>query len=241
MMSASDVIRIGVVDNDELALGALRSVIASSDAWFRVIWTCALGSVAVRRCLSSATRPQVLVVDMAMEEMSGVELCAKIRRLNAGIGIVGVTSYALGPYRRDLAAAGAQALVSKTDFRGLCEAIRSAAEGRGVGAGCRSSAYDAMAFPDVEDAERDVERAMNAHADSTRAPREGGLFFSAKLSASELRALRLYASGASTADIAALMGVKESTVRTFEKRGIAKLGARSRAHAIALCLTRHLW
>lgn len=240
MMSASDVIRIGVVDNDELALGALRSVIASSDARFRVIWTCALGSVAVRRCLSAATRPQVLVVDMAMEEMSGVELCAKIRRLNAGIGIVGVTSYALGPYRRDLAAAGAQALVSKTDFRGLNEAIRSAAEGRGAGAGCRSSAY-AVAFPHVGDAERDVERAMHVGADSTRASREGGLFFSAKLSAGELRTLRLYASGASTADIAALMGVKESTVRTFEKRGIAKLGARSRAHAIALCLTRHLW
>ncbi|KAA8817418.1 response regulator transcription factor [Bifidobacterium callitrichos] len=234
MKSASEVIRIGVVDNDELALGALRMVIASSDARFRVIWTCALGSIAARRCLSAATRPQVLVVDMAMEEMSGVELCAKIRRLNAGIGIVGVTSYALGPYRRDLAVAGAQALVSKTDFRGLGEAIRSAAEGRGVG--FRSS-LNTVAFPDVGDAER----AMNEHDGSIHASREDGLFFSAKLSASELRTLRLYASGASTADIAALMGVKESTVRTFEKRGIAKLGARSRAHAIALCLTRHLW
>ena len=55
----------------------------------------------------------------------------------------------------------------------------------------------------------------------------------------ERETLRLYADGLNTKEIAGRMGVSVATVATFERRATMKLNARSRAHAIAICIRRH--
>nr|WP_276609245.1 helix-turn-helix transcriptional regulator [Bifidobacterium longum] len=49
----------------------------------------------------------------------------------------------------------------------------------------------------------------------------------------------MYADGSTTKEIAERLGISVATVATFERRVLAKLGARSRAHAISICVKRH--
>ena len=59
------------------------------------------------------------------------------------------------------------------------------------------------------------------------------------LSGKERNTLRMYADGSTTKEIAERLGISVATVATFERHALAKLGARSRAHAISICVKRH--
>ena len=56
----------------------------------------------------------------------------------------------------------------------------------------------------------------------------------------ELEILALVASGRSTAEIARVLWISEETVRTHIRRMHGKLGARTRAHAVAIAFCRGL-
>lgn len=243
------VIGVGVLDNDPYALKILEAMIVRLDPRFAVAWTTELGAVAIRRCLSPARRPDVLVTDMSLRDVAGTEVCRAIRTKTPNVGLVAITSYALDAFRDEAARCGAQALVGKTDLHGLAEAIRRAARGlryvpdaeqdrspavrsNGVereDAGSRS--LDRQVFLDAVDAHALLEDA--ALAGGPRARNAGAL------SAKERETLRRYADGESTREIAAAMGVGVPTIATFERRALGKLGARSRSHAISICVRRH--
>ncbi|NEG79173.1 response regulator transcription factor [Bifidobacterium avesanii] len=217
------VICVGVLDNDPYALKMLESMIVRLDPSFAIAWVTELGAVAISRCLSPAKRPDVLVTDMSLRDVPGTEVCRAIRTKTPRVGLVGITSYALDAFRDEAARCGAQALVGKTDLAGLALAIRGAAAGLASG----------TAFMDAVDAHVLLEDAALA-AGGTGARTGVGA-----LSAKERETLRRYADGETTKEIAAAMGVGVPTVATFERRALAKLGARSRAHAISICVRRH--
>ncbi|NMN00119.1 DNA-binding response regulator [Bifidobacterium sp. DSM 109958] len=239
-------VRIGIVDNDPYALKVLRAVIGRLDPAFEVAWTAELGAVAVSRCLSPARRPDVLVTDMSMRDVSGTDVCRAIRVKTPAVGLVGITSYAVEAFRDEAARCGAQALVSKTDLAALTRAIRAAARGlpydpqrppagssksfesSGAAGPSGAPASDAPAFLTAADAHALLEDASLASPSSRRA-----------LSPKERETLRRYADGENTREVAASLGVSVATVGTFERRALAKLGARSRAHAISICVRRH--
>jgi DNA-binding CsgD family transcriptional regulator len=62
-----------------------------------------------------------------------------------------------------------------------------------------------------------------------------------RLTARELDVLELVAAGYSTAEIAGVLWITEDTVRTHVKRTLARLGARTRAHAVAIAFRERLW
>ncbi|NMM94273.1 DNA-binding response regulator [Bifidobacterium sp. DSM 109957] len=219
-------ISIGVVDNDRLSLRALSMVLGATNG-ICVLWGSTLGMVAVRRCMVPSTCPQVLVVDMAMEDMSGLELCTKIRHHASNVALVCVTSYSLALYEEDASNHGAQALVSKTDFDGIRTAISNGAIGVAT-----QRPGSMVVFDDVAEANRQVARG-NGAAPLLRAKGD--------LSPRELRTMRLYAEGANAGEIASLLNVRVSTVHTFEKRAMSKLGAKTRSQAIAMCIRKSLW
>lgn len=153
---------------------------------------------------------------------------------------MGVTSYTVSSFREAAAFSGMQALVAKTDIANLRNAICDAAQGKayrmpikacdGVEGGRTSEATqatngEAVRFMDLQDASNYIEDQQYA--------RQG------KLSNKERETLRLYADVLNTKEIAGRMGVSVATVATFERRATMKLNARSRAHAIAICIRRH--
>ena len=62
-----------------------------------------------------------------------------------------------------------------------------------------------------------------------------------RLTPRELDVLELVAAGFSTAEIARVLWITEDTVRTHVKRTLARLGARTRAHAVAIAFREGLW
>lgn len=229
-----DRIRIGIVDNDPYAVGVLAMMIRRMDVRFDVIWTCTLGAVAISRCLGRELRPDVLVTDMSMNDAPGTEVCRTIRVKRADVGVVGVTSYAVSAFRDEVVRCGMQALVGKTDLAGMAVAIRRAAQGLPTDG-------------DEDDDDRAGEESQVSprflDAASAHALLEDCSYDAARgaLSPKECDVLRLYAEGLTTKEIAAQLNVGTPTVATFERRALTKLGARSRAHAISLCVRRHMF
>ena len=62
-----------------------------------------------------------------------------------------------------------------------------------------------------------------------------------RITARELEVLALVAKGCSTPEIARLLWITEDTVQTHVKRTFRRLGARTRAHAVAIAYTEGLW
>jgi DNA-binding CsgD family transcriptional regulator len=63
----------------------------------------------------------------------------------------------------------------------------------------------------------------------------------ARITARERQVLELVAAGCSTAEIARALWITEDTVRTHIKRMLVRLGARTRAHAVAIAFREGLW
>jgi DNA-binding CsgD family transcriptional regulator len=61
------------------------------------------------------------------------------------------------------------------------------------------------------------------------------------VTARELEVLELIAEGYSTTEIARELWITEDTVRTHIKRMLARLGARTRAHAVTIAYREGLW
>ena len=62
-----------------------------------------------------------------------------------------------------------------------------------------------------------------------------------RITAREHDVLELVANGCSTAEIARELWITEDTVRTHVKRMMVRLGARTRAHLVAIAFREQLW
>jgi two-component system, NarL family, response regulator len=88
----------------------------------------------------------------------------------------------------------------------------------------------------------ELNRAVDAAVESQRfvdpaAGRDGG---GSALTRRQRQILQLYADGQSTARVAKRLGLSAETVRTHTKAILARLGARDRAHAVAIALRSSL-
>ena len=77
-------IRIGVLDNDPFALDAMCAMISAVSKDFRVMWSTGSPAVAIEHCHNPHTRPEVLVLDMALGGITGADVCRRIRRRTGG-------------------------------------------------------------------------------------------------------------------------------------------------------------
>ena len=76
-----------------------------------VVGTATGGAAALAR--AGDLRPQVIVVDLAMPEMSGLETIPRLRELCPDLGIVALTQMEPAAYREAALAAGADEFVTK--------------------------------------------------------------------------------------------------------------------------------
>ena len=81
--------------------------------------------------LAATTSPDVVVLDLMMPQVSGLEAIALIRRAAPGVGIVAYTAIAGELVRRELARLRIPLLLKSGNVKPLAEALRSVAR-RGV-------------------------------------------------------------------------------------------------------------
>ncbi len=162
----------------------------------------------------------VIVLDLALNGISGIDVCRQIRLRNAKVGILGVSSYALDQYQSQLALAGAQGLFSKQEILSpnFVEAVRNAASGESVDVtGGFLSAKDAYA---------------RLHTVASVPYTE--------ISTRELEILRMYARGLTTKEIGGQLSISSATVLSHVNHAAQKLGVKKRVDAIRICRQRHL-
>lgn len=201
---------IAFLDNDVLVLAALRQWMVGCPGC-EVLWMEASPSKALHKCLYE-NPPQVMVVDMALGTTTGVDFCRTLRASSERMSILGMTANALDWYRNDLAAAGAQGLLSKATLpREILRHLPLLAHGYSI---------DSGVFPD----------AASAHADLVDRGKQHSI--DAVLTSRESQVLRLYEKSGSTRQIAEEMGVKESTVGVLMHRVMCKLGVHKRDDAL---------
>lgn len=210
---------IGVVDNDELVLGVLSSSLATAFGEDAVAWRCLSGRRAVALCLDARTRPDVLLMDVSLSDVSGIEACRRIRERGDVPPILLVTAFPVERYARDAALSGAQGIVAKRSLRRIRDAVAAVAAGRTWDGDAPEAGFDV--------ARRAHERLA---ADDATGRRRGA---PADLSARETEILRWYAKGLTTRQVSERTGLSVNTVKTYTRRAMDKLGAATRGQAIA--------
>lgn len=182
---------------------------------FAIRWTAQLGAAAIQRCIRIDDRPDVLLVDMALADMTGVDVCRTVRRWAPSMPLIGVTAYDPDVYRDIAMAAGACQVISKDDIAGIARAIRDAASGRGHRPSTNADA-DIVIPSASSKSEPEPERSF-------------------ALSRQQTDIMRLYANGHSTEQVADALGISKGTVFAQVARVRDKLHARDRNEAVALC------
>lgn len=218
---AGAAIRIGIVDNDPCSLQMIAMLTTHASPRFTVVWRTTNAHHALEHCLFDSSREKInlILLDMALNEISGVDVCQRIRKRDGNIGILGITAYPAAHYRTECAKAGAQGLMEKKELSNtklLIDNITQAAQGL---------PYDSQS---------DFQTASNAHRSMTQ-QRHVQI-----LSYQELNIIRLYAMHQSTAAIAKQLGITEGTVFSHVYHAMQKLGVNSRNEVIQACKAVHL-
>ncbi|GAA1260273.1 response regulator transcription factor [Pseudonocardia aurantiaca] len=204
-------VRVLVVDDQAAVRSALRLVL-DAEPGFEVVGEAANGADAVHA--ARLQRPDIVVIDIRMPRKDGI---AAIRELTDPAAphrptVVAMTTFDLDEYVFGALQAGAVGFVLKdAEPRLLVEAVRAAASGHGV--------IDPKVAPRL------------ARRFAALSPRPAGPAL-ARLTAREREVLTEIARGRSNAEIAEALWIEEGTAKTHVARILAKLGLRTRVHAV---------
>lgn len=191
-------LRILLVDDHRMVREGLRALL-EAEAGFSVVGEAASGREAVR--LAPELRPDVVVMDVAMSDMNGIEATRQIRARLPRIELVALSSHSDRRYVRAVLEAGACGYVLKSNaYDQLVRAVHAASRGHKY--------LSAEVTSDV------IERAL-------RQGRDGSVYD--LLGPREREVLQLLAEGLTSSQIAARLHVATSTVETHRRNVMRKL------------------
>ncbi len=205
-------VRVLLVDDDDLMRAGLRAVI-SSDPAVEVVGEAADGRVAVRA--ARGLSPDLVLMDVRMPDLDGIAATREVLAVSPEVKVVILTTFEQDDYIFGAIDAGASGfLLKRSRPEELLAAIHAVAAG------------DSLLSPSVTRIVIDrVAQQPAAQFSSDRL---------AELTPREREVLELVAQGLSNGEIAAVLVIEESTVKTHIKRILLKLGLRDRIHAVIL-------
>ena len=204
-------LRVVVADDQALVRAGFRMILTSDG--IDVVAEAVNGADAVEAV--RRTRPDVVLMDIRMPEMDGLEATRRILAGgNGGPRVIILTTFDLDHYVYAALSAGASGFLLKdVTTEHLVAAVRMVRDG------------DALLAPAIT--RRLVERFARRDADSAAIHRD-----LATLTARELEVLQLLAQGLTNAELAARLQLSEATVKTHVARILAKLALRDRVQAV---------
>jgi DNA-binding NarL/FixJ family response regulator/class 3 adenylate cyclase len=210
---AEPCIRVLIADDQALVRTGFRMIL-EAEKDIEVVGDASDGAEAIAE--ARRTRPDVVLMDVRMPELDGIEAA---RRLLADESVetkvVMLTTFDMDEYVYEALRAGASGFLLKdVPPEQLVVGIRSVASG------------DALLAPSVT--KRVVEEFVRRPPESARPPAPE----LEQLTERELEVLKLLARGLSNAEIAKELFVSDATVKTHVARILMKLGIRDRVQAV---------
>ena len=206
-------IRVLIVDDHAVVRMGLKALLELQDN-FIVVGEAQSGEEAIE--LAKTEKPNVVVMDIRMPDMNGIEACREIRAVSADIKVIMLTSYADEEAVYASIMAGAAGYVLKQmDNDKLIESIKRVAQGE--------SLLDPSITGKVMGRMKDI---------ATEQENE------AKLTETERRILLLISEGKTNQQIADNVFLAEKTVRNYVSNIFAKLNLANRAAAAAYVTKR---
>ncbi len=215
--SVSEKTRILIADDHTVVRAGLRTLLTRRES-FEVVGEAANGEEAVTQ--AKALRPDIVVLDIRMPGISGIEACRQIVEALPECKVIMLTSYAEDALLFAAVKAGAAGYVLKEiGNKELVQAIDRVARGEEM-----LNSELAVSILDEMRGAREAKRAV-AFAD---------------LTPQELLVLALVAEGMTNRQIAKRLFLGEGTVRNYVSSVLAKINVANRAEAAAYAVEHNI-
>ncbi len=202
-MNAKGNIRVLLADDHAVVRMGIASVLAVTDG-FEVAGEADNGLDAAR--LAQERKPDVVLMDLQMPELTGAEATARIRAENPDVKVLVLTSFGTSVELKKAMDAGASgALEKNSSCPEIIDAIRDVAAGKQVmNDHIRLTLQEFRSMPD--------------------------------LSPRQIEILNLVAKGLSNKEIARMLGLSTDTVKEHVTRILERIGATSRTEAATIAV-----
>ena len=208
-------IKVLLVDDHEMVRIGLSAVLSTEED-LEVVGEAAGGADAIR--LAQAYKPDVILMDLVMDGMDGVETTRRIMEMLPDTKVIVLTSYVDDDKLYPVIEAGAFSYLLKTSRAAeIADAIRAAASGQSV--------LEPQVAAKMMNRLRQPKRQAAAHEELTER---------------EMEVLRLIAQGKSNQEIADELFIGVKTVKFHVTNLLAKLGLEDRTQAAIYALKNGL-
>ena len=210
-------VRILIADDHELVRRGMRAIIEGERGW-EVCGEATTGRQAL--AMASELKPAIIVLDLSLPEMNGVEVTRHVRAAFPGVAVLIVTMHDDEAIVKEAIEAGASGYILKADAgRMLSDAIRTLlADGEYISERVRVPA-----------------ETLRPGATRGKSAAEAGT-----LTAREREVVQLLAEGKSNKEIAATLGISIKTAETHRARIMAKLQIHSITELVRYALRNRI-
>ena len=213
-----DKLRVLLVDDHEVVRLGIRTLLNQSEG-FEVVGEASNARESIE--LTAEIMPDIVLMDIRLPGMSGIEACEEITQKNKDVKVVMLTSYAEDEMLFAAIRAGASGyLLKQISSEDLIRSLNSVARGD-------AALLDPMVTQRVF---QEVRRAVKEE--------EASAF--AVLSQQEKHVLMLVSEGKTNREIAKSLFLDEGTVRNYVSSILSKLGTSNRAEAAAYAVEHNL-
>lgn len=204
-------LRIVLVDDHQILRDGIR-VLLEGEPGMRVIGECGSGGEALDLC--AREQPDLVVLDLSLPDMSGLDVLRQLQEKQPGVRVVVLSMHTQREFVLQALAAGCAAYVPKsTAHTSLLEAIQTVRRGERF-------LHPKVASVLIESFSGDMSEIQQFQALSER----------------ERDVLQLTAWGFNSREIGEKLALSSKTVETYRQRAMEKLGLEHRADLIRFAL-----
>jgi two-component system response regulator NreC len=211
-------VRVLIVDDHDIVRAGIRMLLDAQPD-MAVIGEASNGKEAIE--MVSSMEPDVVLMDISMPGMTGIEATRAIKQTNSRVEIVGLTMHAEDRYFFQLLQAGASGYVVKGAApHELLDAVRAASRG------------EAYIHPSLQ------RKLIGDYVSRAEGNDQGSMLEG--LTERELEVLRLIVDGLTSREIAESLVISPNTVERHRQNIMAKLGLHNRAELVRYAISKGL-